>query len=66
MTQSEAVTRCANPEATLLAARAWLKAAKARGDVEVLGGGWWKIRGLGRPVQGFHALALRLRRIGLI
>jgi hypothetical protein len=47
------------------AAQAWLRRAKKRGEVTVLGGGWWQIAGIGR-LQGLHALARRLHAKGLI
>ncbi len=47
-------------------ARAWLVLAKGKGIVTVLGGGWWKITGWNKPVQGFDALAIKLRGRGVI
>lgn len=53
----------------LRGARAWLRRAKAEGRVRVLGGGWWRIEGIGRamrPIQGYGALAKVLRARGLM
>lgn len=47
-------------------ARRWLRQAKATGLVDVLGGGWWRIRGWNRPVQGFRGLAVALVRRGVL
>jgi hypothetical protein len=45
------------------AAQKWLRQAKKDGRVTVLGG----IDGLGRkPIQGFHALHVKLVRLGLV
>lgn len=49
------------------AAQRWLRAAKARGEVTVLGGGWWRIPSLQRrPLQGLHTLARLLVAKGLL
>jgi hypothetical protein len=47
-------------------ARRWLRAAKRKGIVTVLGGGWWKITGWHKPVQGFGALAVKLAGRGVL
>lgn len=53
----------------LKSARRWVRVEKAAGRVRVLGGGWWRVFTFsGRPfnVQGFGALALELRRRGIL
>jgi hypothetical protein len=49
------------------AARAYVRAGRETGTVTVLGGGWWRVTGLGlgrRPVQGWRALTIILERRG--
>jgi hypothetical protein len=48
------------------AARAYVEAGKRQGTVEALGGGWWRLAGWARPVQGLSALAGQLARRGLL
>lgn len=48
------------------ATKAWLRAAKKSGTVTVLGGGWWKVAGWHRPVQGFGVLERELLRRRLV
>ena len=48
------------------ATAAWLRRAKRSGTVQVLGGGWWRVQGWRRPVQGLAVLAWHLERRGLV
>jgi len=49
-----------------LAVAAWLRRAKRAGRVQTLGGGWWRVQGWRKPVQGFAALAPRLAALRLV
>jgi len=46
------------------AAQAFVRAGRRTGAVEVLGGGWWRVQGWPRAIQGGEALARELARRG--
>ena len=50
--------------ASRAAAAAFVRAGRQTGAVQVLGGGWWRVAGWPRPVQGEVALARELERRG--
>lgn len=54
------------PRSVVSAARVWLRGAKRLGHVTVIGGGYWRIRGIPNAVQGYFDLGRVLLNGGVV